>query len=219
MQKLIWVLPLLILGCIACDKKAKDDIYYKQLNKEYIVKTNVQDLQQSNDAISKRIDSVLNGLIADTIVGTGFLGLDLTNDDGIDIGFEIIDLVSLNGGHLPDSLDSLAVRVLPMGAEIIDNSTYGYCDALTTNEVISSYNNWYAKNSFVLGTFAGAGQFNGKGERYLAFRIIHTQFVDSNSYRYGWIKLYVSEHNDTLRVMEYALNRTEDREILAGQTQ
>lgn len=215
MQKLIWVIPFIILACIACDKKSKNNIYYKQVNKEYVLKTNVQDLQQSNDAISNHVDSILSGLLNVSVVGTGSLGLDLTNDDDIDIGFEIIDLVSLNGGYLPDSLDSLAARVLPMGSQILDNSTFGYCDALQANAVIdANAGTWGDRSSFVLGTFANAGLFNGQGERYLAFR-----FLDANDYNYGWIKLYLSAQNDTLRIIEYAWNQTSNQEILAGQTQ
>ena len=37
------------------------------------------------------------------------------------------------------------------------------------------------------------------------------------SFNYGWIKIYLSEHNDTLKIIEYAYNQTLGNEIKAGQ--
>ena len=112
---------------------------------------------------------------------------------------------------LPDSFDSLAVRVQPAFIQILDNSTWDYPDALDLDNLISEEGNWSNSNG-VLGTFANAGKFQGAGEKYLAFR-----FNKNNIYNYGWIKIYCSQHNDTLRIIEYAYNKIENSTIRAGQ--
>ncbi len=136
---------------------------------------------------------------------------DLDADLISDIGFEIIDLNKFNPNGLPQSFDSLAARVVPKSVEVLDNSTYGYSDALDVNENISENGNWSVK-SCVLGTFMDAGQFQGKGEKYLGIR-----FLRENKYKYGWIKIYCSQHNDTLRIIDYAYNDIFDSHIKAGQ--
>ena len=57
-----------------------------------------------------------------------------------------------------------------------------------------------------------AGQFQGNGEKYLGIR-----FSMNTDYNYGWIKLYCSQHNDTLRIIEYAFNVESGSPITAGQ--
>ena len=105
----------------------------------------------------------------------------------------------------------MAARVIPKKLEILDNSTYNYCDALNKDDIISNSGNW-TSSTCVLGTFLNAGLFNGKGEKYLAFR-----FNTNSNYKYGWIKIYCSNHNDTLRIIDYAYNDVENSEIKAGQ--
>ncbi len=73
---------------------------------------------------------------------------------------------------------------------------------------------YWSDNSVVLGTFMNAGQFNGHGNKYLGFRK-----PNGTKYNYGWIKLYCSEHNDTLKILEFAFNETDNKSIKAGQTQ
>ena len=109
MKKLTWFLPfiLLAISVFSCKKESSKGIYHRQVNKEYIIKTDVQELQQSTDEVSMHIDSVLNGLISDSIVGTGIRGFDLNGDDGIDIGFEILDFCWLCLQHLLNKLQHL----------------------------------------------------------------------------------------------------------------
>ncbi|MDZ7743917.1 MAG: hypothetical protein U5Q03_19830 [Bacteroidota bacterium] len=90
----------------------------------------VQTLQGSDDEISNHIDSILNGQINAEFISTGHKDFDLDADNNYDIGFEIIDLNKYNPNGLPESFDSLAARVIPKSIEILDNSTYGYPDAL-----------------------------------------------------------------------------------------
>ncbi len=166
---------------------------------------------ESDDEISNHIDSILNGLIDAEFVSTGQKKFDLDDDKIADIGFEIIDLNPFNPSGLPDSFNSLAARVIPITIQILDNSTYGYSDTLSLNDQISEDGNW-ADRTGVWGTFMNAGQFQGNGEKYLGFR-----FEQENDFNYGWIKIYCSQHNDTLRIIEYAFNNIPGSIINGGQ--
>ena len=193
------------------DDSGKDTIVYQYVNKEFVVIMNVDSLLQSDDEISNHIDSILHGLINSEVISTGQKDFNLDADPASDIGFEIIDLNKFNPQGLPENFDSLAARVIPLAVEILDNSTYGYCDALDSGYVISENANW-TNGSCVLGTFMNAGQFQGRGEKYLGIRLTGDQ-----KYRYGWIRLYCSQHNDTLRIIEYAYNDHVNGLIYAGQ--
>jgi hypothetical protein len=217
MKDLINILPsciilFLLLNSCNTDKDSNlYDISYHPVNKEFVLIRDVQALKESDDEISNRIDSILSGLINEEFISTGHKNFDLDADVIPDIAFEIIDLNKYNPGGLPESFDSLAARVVPLNTDILDNSTYGYPDALSMNDLISEKGNWSDRTS-VLGTFLNAGQFQGIGVRYLGIRI-----PASEEYKYGWIKLYCSQHNDTLRIIEYAYNNISGSNIYAGQ--
>lgn len=209
----VTVLILTVIFFTAC-KKADDPsgkILSFQVNKEYVLIRDVQTLRASDDEISLHVDSILSGLITAGYVSSGIRLLSLYSAESADIGFEIIDLEAFNPAGLPDSFDHLAARVIPGNIEVLDNSTYGYPDALSDQSLISAKGNW-TSSTCVLGTFQNAGQFNGKGERYLGIR----KLVDDH-YRYGWVKLYCSQHNDTLRIIEFAYMESENTGIMAGQ--
>lgn len=197
---------------VGCDKMKKNDITHKTVDKSYVLIRDVETLQSSNDEISLRVDSILQGQIQEEFVSTGSKGMDIDGDGRFDLSFEIIDLMPLNNNNLPEHFDSLAARVISNNVEILDNSTYGYADALDRDDKINDEGHW-ASRGFVLGTFANAGNFNGKGEKYLGFRI-----NEGGDYQYGWVKLYCSQHNDTLKIVDYAYNKTLNKKILAGQT-
>lgn len=206
------IMTMIMMSCEKSETDLKNDSFvYHSLNKEYVLIRDVQALQESDDVISNHVDSILSGLINKEFVSTGQKEFDLDADLISDIGFEIIDLNKFNPNGLPQSFDSLAARVVPKSVEILDNSTYGYSDALDVNENITEKGNW-SGNSCVLGTFMDAGQFQGKGEKYLGIR-----FLRENKYKYGWIKIYCSQHNDTLRIIDYAYNDIFGSHIKAGQ--
>lgn len=231
MNKIILFLTIFFILTLSCSKsgctdltalnyknKATSDdgscsysIQYKSLNKEYIFITNVDELQNSNDPISNHIDSILSGDINSTVVSTGALHLDLNQNELTDFYFEIIDLNLFNINSIPSSFDSLAVRAISSSVEFLDNSTWNYPDALNQNDLINSTSNW-SSGPVVIGTFANAGQFNGMGEKYLGIRI-----PEGNDYKYGWIRLKCSLHNDTLNIYDYAFNPNINQEILANQ--
>lgn len=178
-----------IVSCEITDDKS--NIVYPSIDKEVVLIRDVQTLQRSNDEISNHVDSILTGLIDTEFISTGQKDFDLDGNIISDIGFEIIDLNKFNQNGLPESFDSLAARVIPLSIDILDNSTYGYPDALDFNEQISANGNW-SKNTSVLGTFLNAGQFQGEGEKYLGIRILM-----DNNFKYGWIKIFCNQHNDT----------------------
>jgi len=199
---------------ITCDKNVDTpSIIYNSINEEIILIRDVQTLQASNDQYSNHVDSILNGLIDEEIISTGQQNFNIDQDNRIDIGFEIIDLNLFNDEKLPETLDSLAARVIPVTMEILDNSTFGYPDALDADYLINDDANW-SNSTSVLGTFLASGQFKGKGEKFLGVR-----FAEDGNFKYGWIKLYCSEHNDTLRIIDFAYNNVADDFIKAGQTE
>jgi hypothetical protein len=209
---LLYVLSIGFFSCVKIDSNSeKDSIIYLSVNKQFVLIRDVQTLKESDDEISNRIDSILNGQINAEFITTGYMGVNLDTDNRYDIGFEIVNLNKYNPNGLPESFDSLAARVIPKSIEILDNSTYGYPDALEFDERIDKYGNW-TNESGVLGTFLNAGQFKGKGEKYLGIR-----FLINNNYKFGWIKIYCSHHNDTLRIIEYAYNNSLGNPIKAGQ--
>jgi hypothetical protein len=195
------------------EEQTESSVAYNTIEKEYVLIRDVETLQASDDDISLHVDSILNGLIDVQFVSTGYKSFDLNADNTDDIAFEIIDLNEFNPNGLPESFDHLAVRAVPLNLFILDNSTYGYADALEKDELISNEGLW-TNETVVLGTFQNAGQFQGLDERYLAFR-----FYGEQGFQYGWIALSCSQHNDTLKLFDYAYKTNTDPDILAGQTE
>jgi len=211
-NQIVLFVIITLFGFLSCKHDSGvDNIYYASINKQYVMPANLKTVSGKTDAISMHVDSIISGLINTDIISTGNISFDLNGDKHSDLSFEIIDLNKYNIHALPDTLDSLAVRVIPYTMQILDNSTYDYPDALIENYIINSSGNWTTQTC-VLGTFLGAGQFKGKGEKYLGIRL-----TQDNSYLYGWIKLYCSQHNDTLRIIDYAYNKNSGHQILAGQ--
>jgi hypothetical protein len=195
----------------ACTKDKQADIVSASINYDLVLPINLQDYNNGTLSSTAQIDSILSGLINGQIVSTGQQSFDINADNVRDVSFEIIDLHLYNNGNLPDTLDSMAARVIPMGIEVLDNSTYSYTDALSKDEVINDNGNW-STNTCVLGTFANAGNFQGNGDKYLAFRI-----PNGSDYNYGWVKLNCSAHNETLRIIAFGYNKTLNNQVLAGQ--
>ncbi len=208
---IVSVALLLTAMFTACDKPEESEIVYQSVNKNYILSTDYDAMNSTDSVSAQHVDSILNGLLDAELVSTGFIRFDLDGDQASDIAFEIIDLQPFNNNNLPESYDSLAVSAHPISVGVLDNSTYKYADALDADAIVNSAGNW-TNEYVVLGTFMHSGQFNGHGEKYLAVRL-----NGENDFKYGWIKIYISEHNDTLKVIEYAYNKIEGSQIRAGQ--
>lgn len=205
------ILSFLIITSLSCSKKNKDNIHYHELNNQYVFITDVNMLQASNDPISNHIDSILSGLINTSIISTGKQYIYLDENELPNLYFEIIDLNEFNTNNLPTGFDSLAARVGSNTVQFLDNSTWHYADALNYDDEIGPNSSW-SENSVVLGTFSSIGNFNGKGKKYLGFRI-----PNNGNYHYGWIKLNCSQYNDSLTIYEFGYHKTVNRKIKAGQ--
>ena len=209
--QIIYLFSLLLITVISCSKKINNDIYYHELNNQYVFITEINALQASDDPISNHIDSILSGFINTSIISTGKQYIYLDENELPDLYFEIIDLNEFNANNLPTGFDSLAARAGSNTVQFLDNSTWHYADALNYDDEIGPNDLW-SENSVVLGTFASAGNFNGKGDKYMGFRI-----PNNGKYNYGWIKLNCSQHNDTLTIYEFGYQKTVNRKIKAGQ--
>ena len=209
--QIIYLFSLLLITGISCSKKINNDIYYHELNNQYVFITEINALQASDDPISNHIDSILSGFINTSIISTGKQYIYLDENELPDLYFEIIDLNEFNANNFPIGFDSLAARAGSNTVQFLDNSTWHYADALNYDDEIGPNALW-SENSVVLGTFASAGNFNGKGDKYMGFRI-----PNNGKYNYGWIKLNCSQHNDTLTIYEFGYHKTVNRKIKAGQ--
>lgn len=201
MTKIFKLSILIILFVFAACKGDNKSIAHRNINSEIILNRQQFDTTNAN--------SIPQPILGE-LIGTGEIAFDISGDGSDDIAFEIIDLHYYNG-TMPDSLDSLAVRARGITVEILDNSTYGYADAIQKDATINATGNW-TNSKVVLGTFAGAGQFNGQGEKYLGIRLI-----GANEIYYGWVKLYCSTHNDTLKVISIGYNESAGDDIFAGE--
>lgn len=183
------------------------------LEKDIVLNTSITDLLEDEDPIALYVDSILQGYINAEFISTGLQNFHIDSDDKADFSFDIIDLQEFNSQALPPYYDHLAARIHPKCVELLDNSTYGYPDALNHDDLINDNHHWSQDENYVLGTFLEAGQFKGAGEKYLGMRIPDAD----GSYNYGWIKVYCSAKNDTLKVIQYAYNSNPDSPIKAGQ--
>ena len=197
----------------SCDRVGNEDkdIFYKNCNSRVVMLSDVNEMRIQDNPYSRHIDSILSGLIDTDLISTGLIRFDFNGDDISDIAFEIINLQEFNNNSVPVELDTLALRAHPLNVQILDNSTYGYADALDSDVLVNADGNW-TDNIVVLGTLAGGGQFNGNGEKYLGFRLFENDLT-----KYGWIKIYCSAHNDTLKVIDFAYNNISNSQIMTGQ--
>ena len=214
-MKVCTLLCSLLLVITACSKQKGqvEQIVYRDLNAEIVLPTHKTDLENSTNAGAMHADSILAGYIQAEYVTTGLWPHDLDDDGQADMSFDIVDLNRFNPQGIPQNFDTLAARVHPLQTtEILDNSTYGYPDALEEQVEVGPDHFWNDRQNFVLGTFLTAGNFKGAGDKYLGFR-----FAVGNGHHYGWVKLYVSAQNDTLRLYSYAWHKVADAPILTGQ--
>lgn len=136
-----------------------------------------------------------------TLSGIGEYNLNMDGNASIDLKFEIIELTP----------GVLVAKVSPLeGTKILDNSTFGYPDALNLNDSIKGN---FTNNNGVLGTFTTAGNFNGMGEKYLGVKL-----RSGTNELTAWVKIYCSQERDTLKIISYAYLTSVHYNLLAGQT-
>ncbi len=204
-------ISLTVLSFCACKKDNNPNIQVTSLNESLEIPYH----KLQSDSIA---DQMVNG----QIMVFENLYLDVNKDGTNDLLFEVVDLTLWNG-TMPEFLDNMAARVQTLhgGIEIYDASTYGYADALIS-QPIDENAIWSNDNNFVLGTIADAGQFEGKKNRHLGFRVISNYSLahsDSPSltYNYGWVKMDCSAMSDTLTIVSHGINLKENQSINAGQ--
>ena len=104
-------------------EKNNDQIFYKQENNQYVIITDVNILQASDDPISNHIDSILSGLINTSIISRENNILTSMKMNFTELYFEIIDLNEFNNNNLPTGFDPLAARARSNTIQLLDNST------------------------------------------------------------------------------------------------
>jgi len=104
-------------------------------------------------------------------------------------------------------------KVSVSNCRILDNSSHGYPDALKLGDTITASGHWSAQGSILGNAVGHGGNFEGKGDRYLGFRIAHT----GGGYCYGWIRLNCPWGSATLTILDFAVNTTPGALLLAGQ--
>lgn len=152
---------------------------------------------KSTNVYSQLITHTINHTLSEI----GEYNLNMDGNASIDLKFEVLELTP----------GVLVAKVTPIqGSKILDNSTYGYPDALDLNDSITGN---FTNNSGVLGTFTTAGNFNGMGEKYLGVKL-----RSGTNDLTAWVKIYCSEERDTLKIISYAYLTSVHYNLLAGQT-
>jgi len=99
------------------------------------------------------------------------------------------------------------------GHELLYEVNSGNILLFNLNDVISGQNRWddtITSNNFSL------NNFSGQGNKYIGFR--NFSFPDGKTrYCYGWYQIMNSINNDTLKIIDMAVNQTEGNSIKAGQ--
>jgi hypothetical protein len=116
-----------------------------------------------------------------------------------------------NFGYSYEGVNPDTLQVVVQGADVnflLEPWTWNSARALNEGHIIDANNYWH-NGDVVMDIYSG---FRGKGEKYLAIRLIN-----GTKSHYGWIKVSCSQLSDSLRVIEYGYNSTPEREIKAGQ--
>ena len=95
------------------------------------------------------------------------------------------------------------------GNQILDNSKHNYPDALNAGDQITGY--W--SPSGAIGTFSGAGQFDGKGPKYLGIQLT----ISTGITYYGWIQLLLNANCTKLIIIDLAYSDSSFGPVNAGQ--
>lgn len=182
------VAPILLFVACNKDEKKTETVGQENTAKVYF--------QEINDTIT---ESDISKIIE----------IDLNDDREVDVAFEIVNLNNYDQSqHLNDSL---AARVINLNIELMDESNYGYPNAIDNGILLTESMSWNNTEKSVLGTNPTA-HFQGKGEKYLGFRL-----VAGNKYYYGWVKLECSENRDVLRIISCGISEEINKSIYTGQ--
>lgn len=156
---------------------------------------------------SKNTDLIAYKSIDTTFVGLYTYELDFQGDSEVELSFHSEIVHDNIEGH-----DTIAVVIHTNNStDLYDNSNYGFITPLDYGTTIGKNDNWYNSDG-LLATFNNSALFDGQGFKYVGYR-----FYDTDGYYYGWIQIYISEHNDSLIIRDYAFNPNINNRIKAGE--
>lgn len=161
-------------------------------------------------------DEIIYQSVNITLDSLGEEIVQITFDDRLRFRFFIINLLDYNDNWEAENTDTLAAGVETYETEVIDDSKFGYFNALDKDAVIGAnsgfWNQRLESNGFVFSTSWGAGEFKGAGDKYFGFRL-----QQGSGFIYGWFLVNCTEKSDKLEIKAYAYNKTAENSIKAGQ--
>lgn len=172
--------------------------------------------KEENVEKQKAEDQIVYKSVDLTLSDVGEEIIQIPYGDDLKFEFFIMNLKDHNDNWDQSNTDTLAAGLQTNYVEILDNSEYGYLDALRKDIVIGANSgNWaqrFEPNNYILSTSFGVGEFKGAGDKYLGFRI-----EKGSGYIYGWFLVNCTEKSDQLQIKAYAYNKTVGNSIKAGQ--
>ncbi len=170
-------------------------------------KEETEEQQKTDEIVYQPLNITLDGVSEETV--------EIPYDDRLAFTFSIMDIKAMNDNWDESNTDTLAVDVTVDKVQILDDSKYGYLNALDQDSDISessgNWNNRMDPQGYLLSTSWGA-EFKGAGDKYLGFRLKR-----AGGYSYGWFLVNCSEKSDQLTIKGYAYNKTVGHPILAGE--
>lgn len=125
--------------------------------------------------------------------------VNMTLDDFESFDLQIMENATLKFEIIPLADGNQAARVFATNCEFLDNSTFGYPDALVRTDGISAAGNW-ADGNAVLGTTVGnGGLFEGEGNRFLGVKVQS----EDGAVHCGWVRLNCNRGNTVLEILDY----------------
>ncbi len=165
------------------------------------------DEQKADNIEYQSLDITLDGIGQETI--------EIPYDERLVFTFSIMDIKAMNTNWDESNTDTLAADVSVNGVEILDDSQYGYLNAMDQNTAFNAssgnWNNRMDPSNYLLSTSWGA-EFKGAGDKYFGFRL-----QKDSGYIYGWFLVNCSEKSDLLEIKGYAYNKTVGNPIQAGE--
>tara|TARA_B100000508_G_scaffold91658_2_gene71444 strand:- start:8252 stop:8830 length:579 start_codon:yes stop_codon:yes gene_type:complete len=169
-------------------------------------------LIESNE---QKADDIVYEPLDITLSGVSELSVQIPYDERLNFRFSIMDIKAMNDNWDESNTDTLAADVSVNHVQILDDSKFGYLNALDADAEINPnsgyWNNRTDPDNYLLSTSWGA-EFKGAGDKYLAFRL-----QKDGGYIYGWFLVNCTEKSDELQIKGYAYNKTVSNPIQAGE--
>jgi hypothetical protein len=160
-------------------------------------------------------DEIVFQSINRTINGVGEKIVQIPFDDRLTFKFEIMNLKDYNDNWEAENTDTLAAVVRTNFAQVLDDSEFGYFNALDENTTIDENSGFWnhREDPFNYGfSNSWGGEFKGAGDKYFGFRLLQ-----DSGFIYGWFLVNCTEKSDQLEIKAYAYNKTVGNGIVAGQ--